>query len=73
MFNHDKMLAKCLKVITRFAKKHQGEVVYAFAIDSGLLAFNTEEAFAARLEEYQSRYPEKYRKPEEIAVLGLVL
>jgi len=69
MFDQDKMMRKCIKVITKFAKKHKNETVYAFAIDSGLLAFNTEERFAETLKEYQTKYPDNYKNPKDIEEL----
>lgn len=51
--------------IQEFAKRHTSEVFYAFAIDDGLLCFNSISEFDKTLKKYQLEYS-GYNKQDEI-------
>lgn len=60
-FNLDRMFDFSSREIRRFAREHQSEIFYAFAIDENLLCLNSEECAAATLDEYQRRWDARAR------------
>jgi hypothetical protein len=55
-FDVTKLKRFCIAEIRRFAKDHQDETFYAFAIDASLLCLNSEQQFKRTLQEYRERW-----------------
>jgi len=68
-FDVTKLINHTVKAIKDFAKKHQDETFYVFAIDGGLLCLNSEEAFEKTLKNYQTNDPKLYESKDAIESL----
>ena len=55
-FNIEKLFNFCVEEINNFAKNHQNELFYAFAIDASLLCLNSEEEFSVSLKRYRDEW-----------------
>ena len=68
-FNPAPTLAFIIEKIRAFAREHTEETFYAFALDSGLLCFSSEEGFEKTLARYQKDYPRKYLRKKDVRSL----
>jgi hypothetical protein len=64
-FNVDKLVNFCIEEIEKFAKNHQSETFYGFAIDENLLCLNSEEQNKKTLEKYQNKWERLLRHVEK--------
>ncbi len=55
-FDARKLKKFCQAEIRRFAKDHQDEVFYAFAIDAALLCLNSEREYKKTVKQYRERW-----------------
>lgn len=60
-FDVDKLIEYCEAALEAFAKDHQDETFYAFAIDADMLCLNSLEQFEITLKEYQDRWDRRTR------------
>jgi hypothetical protein len=67
-FEIPRMLRFSAAAIAEFARRHEAETFYAFAIDASMLCLNSEECAAATLKKYQERW-ERYRRPRLLMVM----
>lgn len=71
-FDVDHLVKFSAEAISGFASEHSDETFYGFAIDSGMLCLNSEEAFANTLKDYAAKFPDKYTpKSERAAALRM--
>ena len=61
-FNVDLLFDFSITEIQKFAKDHQAENFYAFAIDASLLCLNSEEMLTQQLQECQKKWERKSRQ-----------
>jgi len=61
-FDINRLTECCLKAINAFAKQHQNEVFYAFAVDANMLCFNSEEAAAEILTTHRTKWELRNRE-----------
>jgi len=60
-FNVTKLKKFCIEEIRRFAKVHQNERFYAFAVDADLLCLNSEEGLKKTIKEYREQWENDFR------------
>jgi hypothetical protein len=60
-FDIDRLLDFSIREIENFAKTHQHELFYGFAIDASLLCLNSEQAAFATLRQYQDEWEQDNR------------
>ena len=60
-YDVEKLVNYCEAAINAFARKHDNETFYAFAVDADMLCLNSLEQFAVTLKDYQDRWDRRTR------------